>query len=387
MVVAAVVVTETVASPPRFVTAPVLIYWVSFLAVGLSMSILGPALSELRETSGSDIGSIGVLFVGQGAGYVVGSLVGGRLFDRFVGHRVFAASLLTLAAALVVVPLLSSLPGLFVTFVVVGVGGALGDVGANTMLLWELGASGARQMNVLHLCFGLGALSAPLLVHLGIDVAVRVCAALCVVVALSALRTRSPVERIATDDQEASPQPRLLALLASFFLVYVALEVGYAGWVPTYGEEIAFSDAAVTWLTATFWIGFTSGRLIASGIAHRFRPRTVLIASCWLTIVAAVVLVAGDGRTGPVWLGTALIGLATAPQFPVMLSYLERRIHVTGYATSWFIGAAGIGGLTGPWLIGQLIDRSGAAALPWSMLVLGLLVVGSFTVIDRRLGG
>ena len=97
--------------------------------------------------------------------------------------------------------------------------------------------------------------------------------------------------------------------------------------------------------------------------------------------------VVGDGRVEPVWVGSALLGLATAPQFPVMLTYLERRIHVTGYATSWFVGAAGIGGLLFPWLIGRWIDASGPAALPWSMLVLGLLTLGSFAVSNRTLGG
>jgi hypothetical protein len=69
-----------------------------------------------------------------------------------------------------------------------------------------------------------------------------------------------------------------------------------------------------------------------------------------------------------------------------MLTYLERRIRVTGYATSWFVGAAGLGGLVFPWLIGRWIDASGPAALPWSMLILGLLTFGSFATTNRRLG-
>lgn len=383
--------TEVTTAPtpglPRRVSGPVALYWCAFLAVGLSLSILGPALSELRDTAGVDIGSIGVLFVGQSAGYVIGSFLGGRLFDRFVGHRVFAVSLLTIAAGVAIVPALSSLSGLFVAFVLVGVGAATGDVGANAMLMWETGSEGGRAMNVLHLCFGIGALSAPLLVHLGLGVATGACAIVCVVLAVTALTVRSPRQRIATDDQEQSPPPRLLALLATFFLLYVGLEVGFAGWIPTYGEEIELSGAAVTWLTTTFWIGFTGGRLLASAVAHRFRPKAVLVAACGLTVVAAAVLVAGDGSSVPVWIGTALFGVATAPQFPVMLSYLERRIHITAYATSCFVGAAGVGGLTFPWLIGQWIDVSGASALVWSMLILSLVTVGSFAVADRRLGG
>jgi fucose permease len=382
-----------VAAPTDVVTRrsriapPVALYWLAFLTVGLSVSLLGPALSQLRDRSGADIGSIGVLFAGQSAGHIAGAVVAGRLYDRFVGHRVFAAALFLLAVAMLSIPSLETVPSLFVAFVLVGAGAAAVDIGANTMLLWELGPANGRAMNVLHLCFGIGALSAPLLVYGGVELATRVAAVTCVAFGIAALRVRSPLPRTATEDQVASPGPRLLALIASFFVLYIGLEVGFAGWVPTYAEEIGFEPASVAWLTAVFWAGFTAGRLLASAVAHKFRPKAILVGACSLSLVAALVLVVGDGAAGAVWFGTALMGVATAPQFPVMLSYLERRIHVTGYVTSWFLGAAGVGGLVFPWLIGRWIDASGAAALTWSMTLLAIAVLVSFAVTDRRLHG
>jgi fucose permease len=372
--------------PSRF-DRPVQLYWISFLATGLSLSILGPAVTELRERSGADIGDIGVLFAGQSAGFVVGALVGGRLYDRFDGHRVFAGALTVVACGLALVPSLSSLLPLFGAFVLVGVGASAADVGANALLLWELGPGSGRAMNVLHLCFGLGALSSPLFVYLDLDLTLRLVAFVSVVLAGVALRTRVPAVRVSTAEQHADTTPRLLALLAVFFFLYVGLEIGFAGWVRTYGEEIGFSGLAATWVTTTFWVGFTSGRLLASAFAQRVRPKVLLAVACSATVVAAAVLVVGDGRAPAVWFGSALMGLSTAPQFPVMFTYLERRIHVSGYATSWFVGAAGVGGLVFPWLIGRWIDASGPTALPWAMLVLGLATLGSFALSHRRLGG
>ena len=60
---------------------PVAGYLLSFFVVGMSLSVLGPALSELRDRAGTDLGGIGVLFVGQACGYIVGSLLAGRMFD------------------------------------------------------------------------------------------------------------------------------------------------------------------------------------------------------------------------------------------------------------------------------------------------------------------
>lgn len=87
-----------------------------------------------------------------------------------------------------------------------------------------------------------------------------------------------------------------------------------------------------------------------------------------------------------IWLSTGLMGLATAPQFPVMLTFLERRIAMTGRATLWFVGGSGLGLLIAPWLIGQWLDRTGVVALPRAMAVLGVLTFGAFLLSGRVLG-
>jgi MFS transporter, FHS family, Na+ dependent glucose transporter 1 len=365
---------------------PVVAYLTTFLVVGFSLSILGPALTELRARTGSDIAAIGVLFVGQSSGYIIGSLFGGRLYDRLDGHRVAGGALVVMAAGLAVLPHFDHRIGLLVAVAVLGTGAATADIGINTLLLWQLGSSSGRAMNMLHLCFGIGALSAPLLVHASFDISVRGAGLMCLALAAWLVAVPAPGAPPAREEQAVNSRP-MLALLSLFFVLYVGMEVGFAGWVQTYGEEIRFSELAATWLTTTFWIGFTLGRLLASALGHRFRPKVLLIASCSMSIAAALVLIVGDGRTAAVWAGAAVMGMATAPQFPVMLTYLERRIRVTGRATSWFVGGAGVGGLIFPWLIGRWFDARGATTLPWAMLVLGLMTFASFGVANRRLGG
>lgn len=353
----------------------------------MAVSLLGPALSELRDRAGTDLGGIGILFVAMSCGYIGGSFVAGRLFDRFDPHRVYAMSLLALALGMVLVPSLDTLRALFVTFVVLGLGAGSVDVGANTLLIWELGEAGGRAMNILHLFFGLGALSAPLFVHAGLEFASLLATGLCLVFALVVLKAPAPSAPTVVREEHTDTTRGMLIVLSVFFFLYVGLEAGFAGWVHTYAEEIDFSDLAATWLTAVFWIGFTAGRLASSAFGQRVRPKSLLAASCGLSVAAALVLVLGNGSTAPVWIGAVLMGIGTAPQFPAMLNYLERRIRVTGSATAWFIGGAGLGGLVFPWLIGQWFDVSGPSVVPWSMLVLGVLTLGSFAVSNRRLGG
>ena len=158
-------------SVPR---GPVPLYLTSFLLVGLALGILGPALSELRERSGAGIGGSGVVFVGQSSGYVIGAVIAGRLYDRFTGHRVFAGALVLLAAGFALVPSLDSVAAWFVAFVLVGIGASTSDVGSNTMLIWELREKVGRSMNALHLCFGIGALTAVMFGSLLVAMVTRV---------------------------------------------------------------------------------------------------------------------------------------------------------------------------------------------------------------------
>jgi len=371
-------------SVPR---GPVPLYLTSFLLVGLALGILGPALSELRERSGAGIGGSGVVFVGQSSGYVIGAVIAGRLYDRFTGHRVFAGALVLLAAGFALVPSLDSVAAWFVAFVLVGIGASTSDVGSNTMLIWELREKVGRSMNALHLCFGIGALAAPLFVYAGLELTMRLAALACLCLAAWALSVPSPTAPRVARETQGEPTTGLLALLALFFVLYVGLEIGYVGWIFTYGEEVQFSELAATWLTSCFWISFTFGRLLSSLLANRLRPTLVLVGACTLSLVAAAVLLVGDGRTPWVWTATAMMGFATAPQFPVMFTYLESRIRLSGRATSWFVCAAGIGGLVFPWLVGRWIDASGAVALPLAMLVIGSAVFAAFGASNRRLGG
>ena len=178
----------------------------------------------------------------------------------------------------------------------IGFGGAICDLGGNTMLMWELGAGSGRAMNLLHLCFGIGALMSPLVVHVGLDLATRGGGHRCAVLAVWALRMPAPSRPPQAREEHTDTTLSILLLLFLFFFLYVGLEVGFAGWIKTYGEEIGFTELAATWLTTVFWLGFTGGRLLASAIANRVRPDMILYVACAASIVAAAVMIAGGGN-------------------------------------------------------------------------------------------
>jgi fucose permease len=387
---------------------PFAAYLLTFLAVGLAVSFLGPALTHLQATVHASYGAIAILFSAQALGYLIGSLVAAPGVDRQHGHLVLVGSLLTMAVGVAVVPALSTLPLLVAAFVLIGAGAGSIDVAANTLLVWSRRHAVGPYMNALHLAFGVGALAAPLLVGVALtsgDSLSLPCAATVAVSAgaaawvLTRRAPRSPHQQgqqdltaggfeIPTPDSEVTAPPgRSVAVIAGFFLLYVGLEVGAAGWLFAYAEAKGLGEtgfAAV--LTTSFWAAFTAGRLLSIGLVRILTPTHLLVGSAALGVVAAATMTVTGGSAGLTLAAVITLGLALAPQYPTMMTIAGRHLHLTGRSTAWFIGASAIGGLVLPWLIGQLFGSLGAGAMPAAVLVAGVVTLAWIGVILRVLG-
>ncbi len=263
----------------------------------------------------------------------------------------------------------ASLYLLVVVAFTLGIMGSAIDVGGNTLLLWHGGAGATRNMNVLHLMFGFGAFAAPILIDGSVSSTGGLAAGFIPVLVLGTLVGLAvffgPVAPSPTsaEDGGGGPVPTFvqLAVVALFFFVYVGAEVGFGGWVFTYVDDTG-SNAAV--VTAGFWGAFTLCRLLVAFIGHRAVPAQVLFTSVTVAASGAVMLLLAN-HSGPlVFVGVALVGAGVAPQFPTMLLYAERRVHLTGQSMSVFLAAAGLGAASIPWLMGQVIDRRGSTSLP-----------------------
>ena len=130
----------------------------------MASAALGPSLPGLAEHTRSRMAEISILFVTRSSGYLGGSLLGGRLFDRIAGHPVIGVALVLIAGTLGVAPLLNSRWLLFAAILVLGIAEGAVDVGGNTLLVWIYRDRVGPFMNGLHFFFGLGAFLSPLII-------------------------------------------------------------------------------------------------------------------------------------------------------------------------------------------------------------------------------
>jgi FHS family Na+ dependent glucose MFS transporter 1 len=166
----------------------------------------------------------------------------------------------------------------------------------------------------------------------------------------------------------------LLGLIMAFMFVYVGAEVGVGGWLYTYAVEMGLANTtAAAYLTSVYWGAFMLGRLLSIPIAARVRPRTILLvdlAGCVLSLSLMVLL---PESAWSVWVGAFGVGLFIASIFPTVLTWAERRMTMSGVATSMFLVGSSLGAMLIPWLIGQLFDRYGPGVTMPTILITVLM--------------
>lgn len=381
--------TTTLTSPPAAVEAAgripkTIAYYAAFVALGLATASLGPTLPGLAAHTHTLLSEISYLFTARSLGYLLGSLLGGRLYDRAPGHPVMAVGLLVMVLMMGLAPLMPLLWLLTAALLTLGVAEGTVDVGGNTLLVWVHRHKVGPFMNGLHFFFGVGAFLSPIIIAQAllssgdITAGYWILALLMAPVAMTLARLPSPPARTISRDEPADRINYLLVVLIALFLfLYVAAEVSFGGWIFTYTVALALAgEEAAAYLTSAFWGALTAGRLLAIPIAARFRPRTVLAVDLAGCLASAGLIRLWPDSLLAVWVGTPGLGLAMASIFPTALSLAERRMPITGQVTSWFFVGASLGGMSLPWVIGQLFEAVGPLSTMAAILVdLGLAVV------------
>jgi len=366
-------------------------YYVAFVALGTTGAVLGPTKERLAEHTQTQLSQISILFTAVSLGYLIGSFLSGRLYDRVFGHPMMAAGLLVMAAMLVLVPLTPLLWLLFALFLIIGIAQATVDVGGNTLLVWIHGDKIPPFMSALHFCFAIGAFLSPLIIAQalsrsgGITWAYWALAVLMLPAAVWLLLLRSPaIQSVSQDGMTKPTDHRLLALMVVFFFLHVGAELSFGGWISSYGVDKGLTnEAGGAYLTAAFWGPFALSRLMSIPIALRFRPSTVLLGGLLGCLTSLVIIQQWPDSSTALWLGAAGMGISIAPLFPTSISLAERRMAITGQVTGWFLVGASLGSMSLPWLIGQVFEPIGPQTAIVIILIDILLALGVFVAIKR----
>ncbi|MCK5152835.1 MAG: MFS transporter [Spirochaetales bacterium] len=353
-------------------------YYMAFFSFGLVAAMLGPALPFLAEHAGASISEASVLFIAGALGFFLGSNIAGLLYDRVKGNPVVALALAMTGTAFFFIPMSKSIFYIFLFLVFNGIGAGMVVVGSNTLLVWVRSNNLAPWMNGMHLLNGIGAFISPLIITFSITqtndviLAYRVNGIIFFIAALFVLFIPSPEirKKLSTDLKFSKKVIISIVLTAASALLYVGTEVSFSGWIFSFTREVLnSSNKTAGIMTSFFWGSITLGRGISIPLSKKLTPEKILVIDILGSITGIAFILLFSGSASTIAAGTIIFGTSMGSFFPNLLAFTEKHIGITGRVNGIIFTSTALGGMSLPFLSGQLFQKIGP-----QMVMIGLIV-------------
>jgi fucose permease len=175
----------------------------------------------------------------------------------------------------------------------------------------------------------------------------------------------------------------LVTLLFAGVETGVESGAGIWGYLFLTGARGLAPEAAGIILSA-YWAAMFTGRMVLGPAAGRAGPARVLGAAVAGVVLGAALMM----MPGPAPLAVAgliVVALAAGPVFPLLALSTARRLGPgeTARTVSFQVAASAVGGALLPAGVGIAISAAGAGVLAPSLLVLGLVMCGTYRLLPR----
>ncbi len=349
-----------------------------FLLIGVVTTLLGPILPMLAARWSLDDAKLGLLFMAQFTGGIIGSALSSRLIVRLGLLRLMAFGYGAAAVAVACLGVNSWMIGLLSVF---SAGFALGlTAPAINLLVAQLNPERpAAALNILNFVWALGAVAGPPLIallarsgHLTeplVGLAVLL-SGVGFLIARRALRDSSSGSQYQTPEQKDDPHFKrsalhgwgsLYALLTgALIFIYVGTETATSGWIATYALRLGDSTSGFETMTpSVFWGGLLIGRAVAPAILSRVSDAALVLLGLFLAGAGLLLILVGSDLLS-ITFGVGLTGLGLASVFPTTFAIFTRHFgRRASQMTGFFFVIGGLGGALIPWLVGVISETSG----------------------------
>ncbi|CUS24995.1 LAQU0S23e00672g1_1 [Lachancea quebecensis] len=178
-------------------------------------------------------------------------------------------------------------------------------------------------------------------------------------------------------------------MYALYMFIYLGSEVSTGAWIFTYLLEVKKGNVvAMSYVTAAFWMGLTTGRLVLGFVTKRcfkneYRASSFYGNMCFVFYTAFMAIAYFDGSSTLYFILLAFIiflgGVFIGPLFPnasvVALQVLPKNLHISGVGIAVAVGGCGSAIL--PYAVGIITKYIGFAWFPF----LCWLMVGTVSMV------
>jgi FHS family glucose/mannose:H+ symporter-like MFS transporter len=362
---------------------------------GIVMALLGAILPLISQRLHFDLAHAGNLFLAMNGAMLVTTIAIGPLLDRFGMKAAFVVAPLFVAGALVLIAGIATFAGLVLAVVLLGAGGGALNQATNTLIadLHDDPKRKSAALNLLGVFFGFGALFIPfgigsLLNALGLSDILYVGGAVSLIPMLSAwLRFPAPRQSqgVSFGDVLRFARQPLVVVFALLLFCESGNEFLLGGYVTTFlTQNLGASMAAASYLLAAYWGALMIGRIILSRVLLRASGGGLILASA-LGVAASVALLLLVPALPVAAAAIMLLGFSIAAIFPTTLGLAGARYPShSGTVFSILISVALSGGMTLPWVAGQLAGSHGVSA-GLLLAIVSALAIAGFELTAARL--
>ena len=363
------------------------LFYMIFL-VGITVGMLGPSLIAFSQQTGTSLRQINWLFILMPFGFLTGIYVCRHFIERATIHGLILVGLLVNALCVLLVAFTSSLFTLLGLLFVLAFAQGMLEIVANVTLLKIYEKNPAPYMNIMHFCFGVGAILSPILVGWNIYLGQNIVYAYTFFAFLTFLGAGMlffcrlmPILPAAERARKFNLHPKrrhILITIHLFVFLYLILEAGYASWIYPFMHQTGLMNAAQAgFFTSVFWFLFTVFRLLGAFLTSRYDVLHVILAHL-IFVLGGLLLVVCIGAKLPIlWLANIAIGAGLSVCFPSILSYCESDFRIPAKTVSHFFTSMMLGAALGPLFLGYLFTVQ-PFAIFYPMLLASALTVGIF---------
>jgi fucose permease len=367
--------------------------YLSFVALGLPIGLLGVAWPTLRSGFGQPLDAMGLVLISYSIGYLVSSFITARLINRYGIGSLLIASGLIIALAQISYTVAPTWTAFVLVGAMAGFGMGLMDAGLNTYFAAVYNES---QMQWLHASFGIGATLSPLFMTASLTLFAAwrpayffvslILVGMTVVFFLNRSAWVKPNRGQKAPGEAAGAGPGLMDYKTSLwdtlfrvatwvsiwlFLLYTGGELILGNWSYTVLTESRGVSPALAGIWAGgYWATFTLGRFLAGFYAHRVKLNTLLLGAMALSILGALLFWWNPVNLVGV-VGVFVVGFSTAPVFPGLVSSTGERVgkRHTANTIGFQIASSNVGGALVPALAGALAQQYGIESIPVLLVV------------------
>jgi len=348
--------------------------------MGLVVSAYGPLLEHLTRRFGVSLPVAGATISVHFGGGLLGVLIAMRSMERLPARVtvMVACGIGALGCAAVAVAFIW--PFFLAAIFVVGLGFGALVLGLNQLVAYSEGRRRAALLSGLNSAYSAGAVAGPVLVaafardHFSL----LFLAAAAVALALS-LGTAGIVGRLPVGSGSSGRPGLLVIVFIVAFTLYVGLETGTGGWMPSHLESAGLRSQDAAAATSGFFLAIVTGRLLMTLMPAHVPEHVIVITGA--ALATAALLATFIAPLAP-WAYIAA-GLALAPIFPTGIVWLAKLRPGDSRATSWLFPAASVGGIAGPGAIGLVVAGFGVAWVPAVLAAVGAGMSAAFWLATR----